>query len=55
LSIITELVAASGVVGVVAVVGRIIIVWLALRETKPEDRPTIITALAELFRWWRAR
>jgi hypothetical protein len=55
LSTITEFLAASAVVGVVTVVGRITIVWLALRETKPEDRPTIITALAELFRWWRLR
>lgn len=37
------------------VIGKVIIVWLALRKTDPADRPAIITALAELFRWWRPR
>lgn len=40
---------------VVTAVGRIIIVCWSLRGTKPEDRPEIIRALAELFRWWRLR
>jgi hypothetical protein len=34
---------------------KIIILRLALRDTKPEARPAIITALAEMFRWWRLR
>ncbi|MEU7981414.1 hypothetical protein AB0B63_23165 [Micromonospora sp. NPDC049081] len=34
--------------------GRIIITALALRGTNPKDRPSIIKALAELFRGrWR--
>jgi hypothetical protein len=40
---------------VVTAVGRIIIICWSLRGTKPEDRPAIITALAEMFRWWRFR
>jgi hypothetical protein len=39
----------------VVVTGKVIIVCWSLRGTKPEDRPAIITALAELFRWWRLR
>ena len=29
---------------------KVIALWLALRDTKPSDRPGIIKALAELFR-----
>jgi hypothetical protein len=39
----------------VVVTGSVIIVCWSLRGTKPEDRPEIIRALAELFRWWRLR
>ena len=31
----------------------IIIVMIALRGADPKDRPNIIKAVAELFRWWR--
>jgi hypothetical protein len=43
-----------GALAVTAVV-KIVVLRMALRDTKPEDRPAIITALAELFRWWRLR
>jgi hypothetical protein len=39
----------------VAAIGKVIIVWLALRDTKPDARPKIIAALADLFRWWRLK
>jgi Kef-type K+ transport system membrane component KefB len=35
---------------VVTVVGKIIVVWLALRKTDTKDVPKTVTALAELFR-----
>ena len=41
---------AAAVVGV-PVAGKIIVVALALRGTDPKDRPNIIKAVAELFRW----
>lgn len=31
------------------VVGKVIVVWLALRNTAPGQRPPIITALADLL------
>jgi hypothetical protein len=31
--------------------GKIIITALALRGSEPKDRPNIIKAVAELFRW----
>ncbi|KOX14984.1 hypothetical protein ADK66_03005 [Micromonospora sp. NRRL B-16802] len=37
----------------VPVAGKIIITALALRGTDPKDRPGIIKAVAELFRWRR--
>ncbi|MFD6265523.1 hypothetical protein ACFWFK_30870 [Micromonospora chalcea] len=37
----------------VPVAGKIIITVVALRGTDPKDRPTIIKAVAELFRWRR--
>ncbi|MGX4657331.1 hypothetical protein ACWCHM_26955 [Micromonospora sp. SCSIO 07396] len=37
----------------VTVAGKIIITALALRGTEPKDRPGIIKAVAELFRWRR--
>ncbi|MFF5181764.1 hypothetical protein ACFY2Q_27360 [Micromonospora sp. NPDC000316] len=37
----------------VPVVGKIIVTALALRGTHPKDRPGIIKAVAELFRWRR--
>jgi hypothetical protein len=39
----------------VVVTGKVIIVCWSLRSTEPKDRPAIITALAEMFRWWRLR
>jgi len=33
-------------------VAKIVIVSIALRGTSPGSRPKIISALAELFRWW---
>lgn len=41
--------------GAMVVTGNVIIVCWSLRGTKPKDRPAIIAALAELFRWWRLR
>lgn len=38
---------------VVPVAGKIIITALALRGSEPKDRPSIIKAVAELFRWRR--
>lgn len=39
-------------IGIAAsVIGRIIIVWIALRGSCPADRPAIIEAVAELFRF----
>lgn len=38
------------IVGVSAVVGRVIIIIYALRGTNPEDRPRIIQALGKMFR-----
>ena len=38
------------IVGVSAIT-KIIIVCLALRGTSPAERPKIISALAEMFRW----
>lgn len=35
------------------VLARVVIVTVALRGAQPADRPKIITALAEMFRWWR--
>lgn len=35
------------------VLAKITIVCVALRGAEPADRPRIISALAELFRWWR--
>ena len=35
----------------VPVVGKIIALALALRDSDPKDRPNIIRAVAELFRW----
>jgi hypothetical protein len=40
---------------VVTAAGRVVIVCWSLRGTQPEDRPEIIRALAEMFRWWRLR
>ena len=40
------------VVGV-PVAGKIIITALALRGSEPRDRPNILKAVAELFRWRR--
>ncbi|MEU2661208.1 hypothetical protein [Micromonospora sp. NPDC007220] len=37
----------------VPVAGKIVITALALRGTDPKDRPGIIKAVAELFRWRR--
>jgi hypothetical protein len=37
----------------VPVAGKIIITAVALRGSEPEDRPNIIKAVAELFRWRR--
>lgn len=34
------------------VAGRIIVVCVALRGAEPKDRPHIIKAVAELFRWF---
>jgi hypothetical protein len=39
----------------VVVAGSVFIICWSLRGTKPEERPEIIRALAELFRWWRLR
>jgi hypothetical protein len=44
--------AVAVVVGVAAI-SKIIIVCVALRGAPPEDRQKIISALAEMFRWWR--
>jgi hypothetical protein len=35
------------------IVGKIIITAVALRGSEPKDRPNIIKAVAELFRWRR--
>ncbi|MFK3983121.1 hypothetical protein ACI2K4_22430 [Micromonospora sp. NPDC050397] len=48
----------AGVVGsalgvIFPVLGKIIIAALALRGADPKDRPSIIKAIAELFRWRR--
>lgn len=37
----------------VPVTGKIIITALAIRGSDPKDRPNIIKAVAELFRWRR--
>lgn len=37
----------------VPVAGKIIITAVALRGAEPKDRPSIIKAVAELFRWRR--
>jgi hypothetical protein len=42
----------AGVIGVPAIT-KITIVCMALRGAAPEHRPKIISALAEMFRWWR--
>jgi hypothetical protein len=35
----------------IPVAGKIIVVLIALRGSDPKDRPNIIKAVAELFRW----
>lgn len=37
----------------VPIAGKIIITAIALRGADPKDRPNIIKAVAELFRWRR--
>jgi hypothetical protein len=37
----------------IPVLGRVAIVWLAVRNAKSADLPKIISALAELFGRWR--
>ncbi|GIJ75992.1 hypothetical protein SAMN05443287_106200 [Micromonospora phaseoli] len=37
----------------VPVAGIVLIIAIALRGTDPKDRPAIIKAVAELFRWRR--
>ena len=37
----------------VPVAGKILITAVALRGSEPKDRPNIIKAVAELFRWGR--
>lgn len=37
----------------VPVAGMVLITAIALRGTEPKDRPGIIKAIAELFRWRR--
>lgn len=39
--------------GAVVVTGKVIVAWLAIRKTDTKDVPKTVTALAELFRWWR--
>jgi hypothetical protein len=41
--------------GAMVVTGNVIVAWLAIRKTDPKDVPKTVTALAELFRWWRHR
>ncbi|MFG1917316.1 hypothetical protein [Micromonospora sp. NPDC048898] len=43
---------AAAIVGV-PVAGKIVITAVALRGAGPKDRPGIIKAVAELFRWRR--
>lgn len=43
---------AAAIVGV-PVAGKIIITAMALRGADPRDRPAIIRAVAELYRWRR--
>jgi hypothetical protein len=51
LATISPLIAVAGIG--VPVVGKIIITAIALRGSDPKDRPNIIKAVAELFRWRR--
>lgn len=37
----------------ITALAKIIIVCVALHGAPPKDRPNIISALAEMFRWWR--
>jgi hypothetical protein len=37
----------------VPVAGKVIVVLMLARDADPKDRPGIIKAVAELFRWWR--